>query len=264
MENNIQEKNYPPALEVCVDSFCNAKLAEQGGADRIEFCANLVEGGVTPSHSQILHACKFLKIKTFVLIRPRGGDFVYNADEIDIMKEDVRFCGEAGCEGVVFGALNPDGSVDISACREIMEIARQYGMETTFHRAFDRTANMFEALEDLVSLGFDRVLTSGGRDSALEGAATINSLIEAGEGRISILPGAGLSPENVIELLQLTGSRELHGSLRSLKPSAMQYMTDKMAIPPEERELPVTDPEKVRKVKQEIRDFHSKSGGFKA
>jgi copper homeostasis protein len=233
-------------LEVCADSVENALVAQAAGAQRIELCANLPEGGTTPSYGQIKIARKYLNIRLYPLIRPRGGDFLYTGTEFEIMKSDIRFCGETGCDGAVTGMLNPDGTIDRVRNRELVETARRYGMGVTFHRAFDRSNDLFQAMEDIISLGCERILTSGGCNTAIEGAETIRRLIEKAEGRIIIMPGSGVTPENARELMCLTGLKELHGTFRSRKTGGMRYRNTKFSL--QEYELPVTDPNKIKAV----------------
>lgn len=236
-------------LEVCADSVSNALVAQSAGADRIEFCANLPEGGTTPSPAQIEIARQRLHIKLYVLIRPRGGDFLYNDTEFEIMKSDIHFCGKTGCDGVVIGMLHPDGTIDKERNGELMRIARQYAMGVTFHRAFDRSRNLFQALETIIELGCERILTSGGRNTAIEGAEIIRKLVEQAGERIIIMPGSGITPENVVELFRQTNLKELHGTFRSRFPSAMQYRNAYLNRPEEEYELLLTDEEKIKKIR---------------
>jgi copper homeostasis protein len=235
-------------LEVCADSVENALTAQSAGAQRIEFCANLPEGGTTPSCAQIKIARKYLNIKLYVLIRPRGGDFFYSDLEFEIMKSDIRFCGETDCDGVVIGMLNPDGTVDRIRNRELVETAHQYGMGVTFHRAFDRSNDLFQAMEDIVDIGCERILTSGGYNTAPEGAEIIRQLIEQAAERIIIMPGSGVTPENAAELIRRTGLKELHGTFRSRKIGGMQYRNTKLSRQEEEYELLAPDPEKIKAI----------------
>jgi copper homeostasis protein len=241
-------KNNQPFLEVCADSAENALVAQSAGAQRIEFCASLPEGGTTPSYAQIKIARQYLNIKLYPLIRPRGGDFLYTDLEFEIMKSDIRFCGETGCDGVVVGILNPDGTIDMKRNRELVEIAHRYGMGVTFHRAFDRSAHLFQAMEDIIDLGCERILTSGGYDTAIEGAEIIRQLIEQAAERIIIMPGSGVTPENAEDLICRTGLKELHGTLRSRKNSGMQYRNANFSHTENEYEQLVTDPEKIRAI----------------
>jgi copper homeostasis protein len=239
-------------LEVCVDSVSNALTAQLAGAYRVEFCANLPEGGTTPSPAQIEIARKQLHIKLYVIIRPRGGDFLYNAIEFEIMKSDIHFCGKAGCDGVVIGMLHSDGTVDKERNNELIRIAHQYSMGVTFHRAFDRSANLFNAMETIIELGCERILTSGGYDTAVEGAEIIRQLIEKAGERIVIMPGSGITPKNAGELIQKTGANELHGTFRSRFPSSMKCRNRVLSHQADEYELLLTDAEKIKHVLKQM------------
>jgi copper homeostasis protein len=214
------------SLEVCANSVASALAAQEGGAYRVELCDNLEGGGTTPSFGQILTARKRLHIKLFVLIRPRTGDFLYTDEEYQIMLSDVQGCIKAGCDGMVIGILNPDGTVDKSRCREIVELTKANKLGITFHRAFDMCADQYQALEDIIELGFDRILTSGGRTTAMEGASIINHLVEKAAGRIAIMPGCGVDEHNVADLVRFTGATEVHASARKSITSKMEYMND--------------------------------------
>ncbi|MDR3220030.1 MAG: copper homeostasis protein CutC [Dysgonamonadaceae bacterium] len=235
-------------LEVCVDSLENALIAQSAGADRVEFCANLSEGGTTPSPAQIRIARERLQISLYVLIRPRGGDFLYNERERELMQSDIRFCGETGCDGVVIGLLHPDGTVDAEHCAELVEIARAYGMGVTFHRAFDRSADLFRAMETIIGLGCERILTSGAYDTAPEGAESIRQLIEKADGRIIIMPGAGITPENAGELIRKTALTEMHGTFRSRVASKMHYRNLRLSHQQDEYSLLATDARKIKRM----------------
>ncbi|MDR2058133.1 MAG: copper homeostasis protein CutC [Dysgonamonadaceae bacterium] len=237
-----------PLIEICAESVSNALIAQSAGIQRIEFCANLPEGGITPSPAQIKEARKWLHIQLYVLIRPRSGDFLYNDLEFEIMKSDIHFCGQTGCDGVVIGMLRPDGTIDTKRCRELVAIARQYAMSVTFHRAFDRSNNLFKAMEAIITLGCERILTSGGYNTAIEGAEIIRQLIEKANNRIIIMPGSGITPENADELIRKTGLKELHGTFRSRSVSKMQYINTKLSRPEDEYSLLTTDAEKIRRV----------------
>jgi len=244
-------------LEICTDSAANALIAEQAGANRIELCANLSEGGVTPSHGQIVFARKHLKIQLFVLIRPRSGDFLYSDEEFEIMEEDVRFCGQSGCNGVVAGLLNTDGTVDKQRTSRIVDLARSFGMSVTFHRAFDRSENLFQALEDIIETGCERILTSGGYNTAPEGVFVIKNLIERAGNRIIIMPGSGITPENAEQLAISTGLTEIHGSFRSPVSSRMQYLNHRFSGDKNEYSLLTTDSDKIKATKAAlINAFH--------
>ncbi|MDT3361793.1 MAG: copper homeostasis protein CutC [Bacteroidota bacterium] len=198
-------------VEICADGLGAARDAVRAGADRIELCEDLSCGGITPSH-EVLDEAASLGVPVNVLIRPRGGDFVYNYAEIRSILFNIAYCGNVGVNGVVIGALTPDGRVDVPLCRDFIDLARSYGLSVTFHRAIDRTADIMEALDDVLSLGVDRILTSGGADSAPEGAAVIRRMVEMVAGRAVILAGAGITPENAVDLVNATGVTEIHGS----------------------------------------------------
>ncbi|SMC80823.1 copper homeostasis protein CutC [Pedobacter nyackensis] len=213
-------------MEVCANSLRSAQAAQDGGAIRVELCDNLLEGGTTPSYAQIVLAKRMLNIQVYPIIRPRGGDFLYSELEFELMKEDIKLCRELKCDGVVIGILKSDGSVDKERCRELIELVGD--MKVTFHRAFDMSNDLFQALEDIIELGCTRILTSGGESSALKGAAVLKSLIEQANGRISIMPGAGVNVHNIEELIQLTGAKEFHASAKNAVSSEMQFRNPKL------------------------------------
>jgi copper homeostasis protein len=235
-------------LEVCADSIQGALIAQSAGARRIEFCSNLPEGGVTPSPAQIEVARKMLNSKLYVLVRPRGGDFLYDDTEFEIIKSDIRFCGKTGCDGIVTGLLDTNGTIDRKRTGELVGIAHRYAMGVTFHRAFDRSRDLFLALEDAIDLGCERILTSGGCNTALEGANVIRQLIEKADNRIVVMPGCGVTPQNAGELIRKTGLKELHGTFRSYYPSPMQYRNTKMSRQKEEYGLWMPDAEKIKSI----------------
>lgn len=207
-------------LEIAANSVASAFAAQEGGAGRVELCACLEEGGVTPSHGTIALAREGLSIPLYVLIRPRAGDFLYENAEIEAMLDDIAHCRDLGCEGVVVGALTAEGEVDREACGLFLRAAE--GMGVTFHRAFDLVPDRHEALEALIDLGFERVLTSGGMPSAVAGASAIARLVSQAGGRIAVMPGAGIEPGNVVALREATRAREFHASAKRRLPSAMR------------------------------------------
>jgi copper homeostasis protein len=210
-------------VEVCTDSVTASCVAQLGGAYRIELCSGLSEGGVTPSAGLIGETRKAVDLKVYVLIRPRGGDFLYNEWEFKVMREDVHRCGQLGCDGVAIGLLQRNGLIDKARCRELVETAHGYSMGVTFHRAFDRSNDLFRALEDVVDIGCERILTSGGHPTAEEGAQTLRELIELAGDRITVMPGSGVRLENAFELVRATGLKEIHGTFRCPQPSRMDY-----------------------------------------
>jgi len=197
-------------VEACVDSVEAALAAQAGGADRVELCANLLEGGCTPSAGTIQLARERLHIRMNVIIRPRGGDFCYSGAEFEAMKLDIELCKRLGTDGVVLGLLNPDGTVDVERTRALIELARP--LSVTFHRAFDVTRDPFEALETLIGLGVDRILTSGQEYSPLEGLELIAELVRQAGDRVIIMPG-GVSERTANRIVAGSGAREVHGYL---------------------------------------------------
>ena len=203
-------------IEICCGSIQSAANAKAGGAVRIELCQGLVEGGTTPSHAAIEYSVKELGLQVFVLIRPRGGDFCYNELEIKTMEEDVAFCKRVGVAGIVAGFLHPDGSIDTELTKRFVKLAAP--LPVTFHRAFDRCTDPLKALEEVIDCGCARILTSGCKPTAMEGADMLQKLVKQANGRIAILAGSGVTPENALELRQKTGVPEIHGSCKITRP----------------------------------------------
>lgn len=210
-------------LEIASNSVASALAAQQGGADRIELFDNLAEGGTTPSQGSIAVARDRLQIPLFVLIRPRPGDFLYTGLETEIMLRDIAYCRALGCDGVVIGALDADGGIDMALCRELVAAAGPLGI--TFHRAFDAARDLPAALEQIVTLGCQRILSSGGQASALAGADVLGGLVAQAGDRISLMAGAGITADNVIEVTDRSGCVELHASAKTTQPSAMRHHT---------------------------------------
>jgi len=210
-------------MEVCVDSVQSAVNAKLAGASRIELCANLIEGGTTPSIGMLSLVKRNVgeDFPVFVMIRPRGGDFLYDDTEAAVMEADMMALSTAGADGFVFGALNEDGTVDSDICKKLISHAKPH--RTTFHRAIDMSCNITVAMETVISLGFDYILTSGGESSVLEGAPVINKMIKRAGERITIVPGGGINDRNLARILTETGAREFHASARCTIPSHMQY-----------------------------------------
>ncbi|RYE02643.1 MAG: copper homeostasis protein CutC [Sphingobacteriaceae bacterium] len=233
-------------IEICAGSVTSALAAQQGGAYRVELCDNLKDGGTTPSYGILLLTRKNLSINLFPIIRPRGGDFLYTDLEFEVMKTDVQQCRDLGCDGVVFGILKADGEVDLERCLELKQLAGN--MDCTFHRAFDRCKNPFKALEEIIEMGFERILTSGMENSAVKGASMISALIKQAAGRISIMPGAGIRPENLQLLIDQTGATEYHSTAKSKVKSGMVFRDVKTGTPEEEFLTEETDAEIVRQL----------------
>lgn len=196
--------------EACVGSLREALTAQRFGADRIEYCQNLNDGGTTPSYGSILEGKKLLSIPMMVIIRPRGGNFVYSQEEINIMKTDIELCKNVGVQGVVLGVLTPDNRIDKNILQELVDFSKP--MEITFHMAFDEIKNKEEALEELIELQIDRILTKGCTTNAFDGKNVIKKLIDQSRGRIIILPGGGVHQGNFQEIVDFTGANEVHGS----------------------------------------------------
>lgn len=217
----------PRVLEISANNVGSALAAQAGGADRVELCENLGEGGTTPSYGSIAVARDRLRIALYVLIRPRGGDFLYDGHERDAMRADVENCVRLGCDGVVIGALDADGEVDAGVCGELIAAAGSLGV--TFHRAFDAARDQGRALEAAIALGCERILTSGGAGDAWTGAQRIAELGEQAGGRIVLMAGAGVNEHNIAALAQRARVNELHASAKAPRPSAMGYRNPALA-----------------------------------
>ena len=196
-------------LEICANSYQSAVNAQESGADRIELCSELSLGGITPSFGLIDKVMSALKIPVFVLIRPRSGNFNYTEDEFEIMKKDIEFCKKTGCHGIVSGVLNSDNSIDLERTKELIELSKP--LSFTFHRAFDCVPNPTQALEQLIKLGTDRILTSGQENTAEKGLKLLRKLNEISRNRIIILPGSGINADNVNQFRE-AGFNEIHSS----------------------------------------------------
>lgn len=206
-------------LEIAANSLASALAAQEGGADRIELCSALEVGGLTPSHGAIALARERVRLPIHVLIRARPGDFVYTEAEFAAMRRDIEHCVALGCDGVVIGALDANGRVDMAGCRELISAAG--ALEVTFHRAFDMTADLSAALDDVIALGCARLLTSGGEATALAGAAAIRALVRQAGTRIRVMPGAGIDASNIAAIRAQTAATEFHASAKRALPSRM-------------------------------------------
>lgn len=204
-------------LEVIAFNLESCITIQESGAHRIELCDNPAEGGTTPSFGFITTAREKVGVELFPIIRPRGGDFCYTDDEFEIMRQDVKLCRELLCDGIVTGLLNTDGTVDKDRTRRLVDIA--YPMDVTFHRAFDRVADPVQALEDIISCGCTRLLTSGLHPTAVEGRDVLKELVRQADSRIVIMPGSGIRSTNIAELGRYTGAEEFHTSARVSKSS---------------------------------------------
>ncbi|AMM53037.1 hypothetical protein TH61_17260 [Rufibacter sp. DG15C] len=224
------------SLEICIDSVASAVAAEQGGAQRVELCDYLAGGGTTPSAGMISLVRESISIPLHVLIRPRRGDFLYSKEEMEVMKRDIQLCRELGVDGVVLGALTKDGDIDVAGTQELIDCARP--LSITFHRAFDLTRNPLEALDQILSLHIDRLLTSGQQETALQGASLIQKLQERAGGDMIIMPGSGINPTNVQAIITQTGVREVHASVRSRVEGGMVFRKD---YPPMSSNSPISE-----------------------
>lgn len=210
-------------VEVCANGVESCLAAQQGGADRVELCAGIPEGGTTPSYGEIKVARRVLTTtRLHVIIRPRGGDFLYSDLEVERMAADIAVCRDLGVDGVVFGCLKADGTIDVEKNRYLMECSQ--GMSVTMHRAFDRAADPELALEQIIALGFNRILTSGQQPKAIQGVDLLARLNRQAAGRIILMAGSGVTEQNIKEIRDVTGLNEFHFSGRESVPSAMQYV----------------------------------------
>jgi copper homeostasis protein len=232
-------------FEVCVDSAEAAVAAEEGGADRVELCSDLLEGGLTPSHGTLAVARARLRVGIMAMVRPRGGDFCYSDTEFAVMREDLL-----AAKGVVLGLLNPDGTVDRPRTAELIALARP--LPVTFHRAFDVSRDPFEALETLIGLGIDRVLTSGQEPTVLEGLDLIVALVKRAAGRIIVMPGGGITTRTVGRIAPVSGATELHFASLEPREGRMAYRNPRVfmggTLRPPEYAQDVTRPESVAAV----------------
>lgn len=213
-------------LEIIGFNIESCITAQDAGANRIELCASPGEGGTTPSYAFIKTAREKLHIDLYAMVRPRGGDFLYSEDDFEIMKKDVATCKENGCNGIVTGILTKEGKVDKKRCQQLIDLA--YPMEATFHRAFDRVRDPLEALENISDLGFERILTSGLKPKAIEGADLLARLIKQSDEKIIIMPGSGINSQNIISIAEMTGAREFHSSASVSLKSKMEFINDDM------------------------------------
>jgi copper homeostasis protein len=220
--------NDPVMLEICADSVESAVAAERGGANRIELCSNLLEGGVSPSAGLISTVRSRLSIDVYSMIRPRGGDFCYSAAEYEAMEQDVLTAKQLGANGIVVGILKQDGDIDVARTCHLIEIARP--LKTTFHRAFDMSREIGRSLADVIQTGADRVLTSGGERNVEDGLPVIANLVRAAGSRIAIMAGGGVRESNVHRIIEETGVREIHASVRVQVPSPMRYRNEKISM----------------------------------
>ena len=243
-------------IEICANSVESCLAAMEGGADRVELCASMPEGGVSPSYGEIVVARRRLtSLRLHVMIRPRGGDFVYSKLELERMALDIDEAKELGADGVVFGCLHSDGTIDLAANRMLMEHVGN--MSTTFHRAFDRCADAEDSLEKIIDLGFGRVLTSGQQPTADKGVALLAKLNQQANGRIILLAGSGVNETNIATIYRETMIHEFHFSARIRKPGRMKFMNPSVYMGlrnTDENAIDETSAEKVQRTIQNLLD----------
>ena len=242
-------------LEICIDSVESAIAAQQGGANRVELCDNLIEGGTTPSAGTIALARQHIDIDLNVIIRPRGGDFCYSKIEFDVMRRDVETAKAIGANGVVIGLLNEDGSIDVERTGQLIELARP--LSVTFHRAFDMARGPYQALEALIGLGVDRILTSGQENSVLEGLDLITDLVQKAGERVIIMPGGDITERNIQKIVAQSKAKEVHMLGNVPLDSPMRYRNSHVfmggELRPPEFTRQVTDAGRVRAFVEAVR-----------
>lgn len=241
-------------VEVCVFSIESCINAQRAGAHRVELCSGLYEGGTTPSQGLIQRARSVLSIQLYVMIRPRGGDFCYDDDELEVMRLDILAAKKCGADGVVFGLLKPNGQVDHERTKELVELAKPMGV--TFHRAMDVAADPFDALEAIIASGAERILTSGQLNTAVEGKELIQQLVEKANGRIEIMAGSGVNADNAL-LLAETGVNALHLTGKAVRRGAMLYQKEGVSmasgLPADEHEIIYTNEANVKQLLEKIK-----------
>jgi copper homeostasis protein len=237
-------------IEIATTDFVTTKSAVEGGADRIELCAALTEGGTTPSYGTIKKCREDFQVQLFPIIRTRSGDFLYTDEEFEIMMKEVKLCKDLGCDGVVIGMLNNNGQVDLKRTSQLVEAA--YPLEVTFHRAFDRCLDPFEAMEQLIEIGCQRILTSGQEPAAPDGIDLITRLVIAADEKIIIMPGSGVRTDNIKRLATQTGAREFHSSLRGKQKSKMEFVHPAFAESAESYSNPSIDAEEVKALRSAL------------
>jgi copper homeostasis protein len=214
-------------VETIAFNIDSCVIAQNAGANRIELCDNPTEGGTTASYGFIKEARKILQIPLYPIIRPRGGDFYYSASDFEVIKSDIQMCKDLGCDGVVIGMLQKDATIDKTRCSILVNMA--YPMGVTFHRAFDRVINIEQALEDIIDIGCERILTSGCYPTAMEGLDNLKKIITLADDRIIIMPGSGINAANIVEIANETGAVQFHSSARKKNKSLMNIFNDSIS-----------------------------------
>ncbi len=247
----MQSDNPSLILEVCIASAESAIAAELGGANRVELCDNLMEGGTTPSLGMVELTLARCGLEVMMMIRPRGGDFLYTDLEFEVMKRNIKAAKALGVHGVVFGLLTPDGHIDKVRTAELIQLARP--LKVTIHRAFDMTQNPHQALEDLITLGAERLLTSGQEASSQQGIPLLTELVKQADNRIIIMPGGGVNEQSIGEIVKKTGVKECHVTGKHQLPSQMTYLNARVFMgvaDAAEYEKTVVDPERIRMMRR--------------
>jgi copper homeostasis protein len=232
-------------LEIAANSFESCLAAQESGADRIELFENLPEGGCTPSYGMLSLVKERIQIPTFVMIRPRGGDFVYSDEEFDIMRRDLKLCREMGFPGVVFGILDAAGNVELPRCQELLSLCGE--MEVTFHRAFDRCRDLHTSIRQLIELGFTRVLSSGGAANVDAGKDTIHNLQKEYGQDIVIMPGCGVTAANARGIVDYCGVREIHATAKAIFPNQSSFLKETF-----KDERPASNPEEIARIREAL------------
>lgn len=235
------------SVQWCID-------AQNAGANRVELCDNIYEGGTTPSIGSIELARKHLAVELYVIIRPRGGDFLYSDIEFETMKKDIELAKTAGVDGLVFGLLKKNGSIDVQRTKELVELSKP--LKVTFHRAFDLAKNPFDALEDIISCGCHRILTSGQKNIAIEGLPLLAKLVKKAGKRISIMPGSGINESNILEIKKKSKAFEFHLSGKKTVQTKMDYINEHINFNAIEQNIiqghTILDMKKLREVLKKI------------
>ena len=247
MENNIK-------IEICVDSVESCINAEKGGADRLELCGNMFEGGTTPSYGVLELAREKVSKPIYAMVRPRGGDFCYDDIEFEIMKKEIKLMKELKIDGIVFGILTKEGKVDKERCSQLLDL---WGSsKATFHRAIDVSCNLNEACEDIISLGFERILTSGGEANVMSGIIKLKELVEKYNDKIIIMPGSGINERNIEYIKGTVKANEYHMTANKTVNSVMEYKNENVfmgaALRPPEFSVKYTDENKVKNIKSKL------------
>jgi len=224
----VRLMNHQVLIEVCVDSVGSAIAAERGGASRVELCSDLLEGGVTPGAGLIEAVRSSVRIPLHVMIRPRPGDFHYSDEEFDVMRRDIAFARSLRADGIALGILHTDGRIDVDRTRALVDVARP--LSVTFHRAFDMTSDLTQALKDVQTAGVNRILTSGGEAGCLQGSENIASLRKHANGNIAVMAGGGIRAHNAAEIIERTGVREIHVGLATSSDSPMVYRNSRVPM----------------------------------